>query len=124
MLWRAPTKALANRARQRNRYRSMPRKRKISENEVASTDGAVAGNGSMAQPSVKKKSAPRRKPVAKKEAAKPAAENVEATQVQISDEAIRVRAYHIAEERVRRGLPGDENSDWLEARRQLIAELG
>jgi hypothetical protein len=104
----------------------MPRKRKLSENEIASTDGAVAGtgNGSTAQPAVKKKSAPRRKPVAKKEVAKTAAENAEAAPVQISDETIRVRAYQIAEERVRRGLPGDENSDWLEARRQLIAELG
>jgi hypothetical protein len=99
----------------------MPRKRKILENETSSTDGAIAGNGSTAQPAVKKKPAPRRKPVAKKEATKPAAENIEA---QVSEEAIRVRAYHIAEERARRGLPGDENSDWLEARRQLIAELG
>jgi Protein of unknown function (DUF2934) len=102
----------------------MPRKRKLSENEIASTDGAVAGNGSTAQPAVTKKSSPRRKPVAKKDVAKPPAGNAEAERVPISDEAIRVRAYHIAEERVRRGLPGDENSDWLEARRQLIAELG
>ena len=87
-------------------------------------DGAIVGNGSAAQPTMKKKSAPRRKPVAKKAVSNPAAENVDAAQVQISDEAIRVRAYHIAEERVRRGLPGDENSDWLEARRQLIAERG
>lgn len=123
MLYPAPTKALANRTRRRKRYYSMPRKRKFLENEVAPTDGAVAGNGSTAQPAVKKKAAPRRKPVAKKAIAKPAAENVDAAQTQISDEAIRVRAYHIAEERVRRGLPGDENSDWLEARRQLIAEL-
>ena len=102
----------------------MPRKRKLSENGISSTDGAVAGNGSTAQPAVKNKSAPRRKPVAKKAVAKPAAENAKAAPVQISDEAIRIRAYHIAEERVRRGLSGDENSDWLEARRQLIAELG
>jgi hypothetical protein len=100
----------------------MPRKRKILENEIVPTDDAIASNGSNAQPSVKKKAAPRRKPVAKKTASKPAVENVETSR--ISDEAIRIRAYHIAEERTRRGLPGDENSDWLEARRQLIAELG
>jgi hypothetical protein len=100
----------------------MPRKRKISENNVAQTEGGMAGNGSTTQPPLKKRAAPRRKPVAQKEPAKPAAETIEAKQ--ISEEAIRVRAYHIAEERVRRGLPGDENSDWLEARRQLMAELG
>jgi Protein of unknown function (DUF2934) len=115
-------KALANPARPRKRYCSMPRKRKISENEIVSADGAVAGNGSNAQPALKKKSAPRRKPAAKKAVPTPAGENVETTQ--ITDEAIRVRAYHIAEERALRGLPGDENSDWLEARRQLMAELG
>jgi Protein of unknown function (DUF2934) len=98
----------------------MPPKRKISENQNVSADGAAAGNGSAELPAAKRKRAPRRKPTAKKTAA----ENVNTVAPQISDEAIRVRAYHIAEERVRRGLPGDENSDWLEARRQLMAELG
>jgi hypothetical protein len=42
---------------------------------------------------------------------------------QISDEAIRMRAYFIAEERMRMAIPGDPHSDWIEARRQLIAEL-
>jgi hypothetical protein len=99
----------------------MPRKRRILENETSSTDGAIADNGSTVQPAVKKKPAPRRKPGVRKAAAKSASDNIEP---RVSEEAIRVRAYHIAEERVRRGLPGDENSDWLEARRQLIAELG
>jgi hypothetical protein len=83
-------------------------------------DGAVAGNGSAGLTTEKKQRPPRRKPAAKKSEV----EKIDATSVQISDEAIRVRAYLIAEERVRRGLPGDENSDWLEARRQLIEELG
>ena len=42
----------------------------------------------------------------------------------VSDEAIRTRAYFIAEQRERMSLPGDADSDWLEARRQLLAELG
>ena len=40
----------------------------------------------------------------------------------VSDEAIRIRAYLISERRERLGIPGDANSDWIEARRQLLAE--
>lgn len=36
-----------------------------------------------------------------------------------AEEEIRVLAYFIAERRHRLGLPGDSNSDWLEAKRQL-----
>jgi len=42
----------------------------------------------------------------------------------VSDEAIRIRAYFISEQRERLAIPGDANSDWIEARRQLLAELG
>jgi hypothetical protein len=41
-----------------------------------------------------------------------------------SDEAIRLRAYFISERRRRFALSGDAESDWLEARRQLVAEPG
>jgi hypothetical protein len=41
-----------------------------------------------------------------------------------SDEAIRLRAYFISERRRRFALPGDAESDWLEARRQLVSETG
>jgi hypothetical protein len=41
-----------------------------------------------------------------------------------SDEQIRLRAYFISERRRRFGLPGDADSDWLEARRQLLSETG
>jgi hypothetical protein len=37
-------------------------------------------------------------------------------------EQIEMRAYFISERRRRFDLPGDANSDWLEARRQLVAE--
>jgi hypothetical protein len=37
---------------------------------------------------------------------------------------IRTRAYFIAERRHRLGLLGDASSDWLEAKRQLLSELG
>jgi hypothetical protein len=39
-----------------------------------------------------------------------------------SDEQIRLRAYFISERRRRFGLPGDAESDWLEAKRQLLSD--
>ena len=41
-----------------------------------------------------------------------------------SDEAVRLRAYFISERRRRFALPGDAESDWLEAKRQLLSEAG
>ena len=41
-----------------------------------------------------------------------------------SDETIRLRAYFISERRRRFALPGDAESDWLEAKRQLASEAG
>ena len=40
----------------------------------------------------------------------------------ISDDQIRIRAYFIAEDRLRAGRPGTSADDWLEARRQLEEE--
>jgi hypothetical protein len=40
------------------------------------------------------------------------------------DEEIRLRAYFISERRRRFALPGDADSDWLEAKRQLVSETG
>ena len=40
------------------------------------------------------------------------------------DEQIRIRAYFISERRRRFALPGDADSDWLEAKRQLLFESG
>ena len=39
-----------------------------------------------------------------------------------TDEQIQMRAYFISERRRRFDLPGDANSDWLEAKRQLLPE--
>jgi hypothetical protein len=44
--------------------------------------------------------------------------------IEPTDEEIRLRAYFIAERRHRLDLPGDADSDWLEAKRQLLSELG
>ena len=75
---------------------------------------AVARGGTPATAPVKKKSTPKPKPAASKTAkAKP---------VTYSQEDVALRAYFIAEDRNRKGLPGDSRSDWLEAERQLRAE--
>jgi hypothetical protein len=39
-----------------------------------------------------------------------------------SEDAVRLRAYFISERRRRFALPGDAESDWGEAKRQLLAE--
>jgi hypothetical protein len=41
-----------------------------------------------------------------------------------TDEEIRVRAYFISERRRRLDLAGDATSDWMEAKRQLLSEIG
>jgi hypothetical protein len=46
-----------------------------------------------------------------------------ATEVTVSDEDIRLRAYLISEWRMRNGIAGDSDRDWLEARRQLQDEI-
>jgi len=95
----------------------MPRKAKETDKLKAPGD-ETALNGNAAKPAAKKASSPRKKPASRKDSApKKAAPR-------ISDEAIRTRAYFIAEYRERMSLPGDAGSDWLEARRQLLAELG
>jgi hypothetical protein len=99
----------------------MPRRRKI---EMVDGSDVVAGNGSADQPAAIEKPPVKKRAPRRKAAKKNAADKVEAATPQISDEAIRLRAYFIAEERIRLGRPGNEHSDWLEARRQLVAELG
>jgi Protein of unknown function (DUF2934) len=94
----------------------MARKVKETEKSKAPTD-ETALNGDAAKPTAKKTSLPRKKPVSRKASAPKKAGP------HISDEAIRTRAYFIAEQRERMSLPGDAHSDWLEARRQLLAEL-
>jgi hypothetical protein len=64
-----------------------------------------------------------KKPVAKgpvkKAAKKPAVKKAPA----ISADDISLRAYYISEHRHKHGIHGDSHSDWVEAERQLKAEL-
>ena len=95
----------------------MPKKAKASDTQTAPSDGAAL-NGNAAKPAVKKPRAPRTKATTQKTPA------TKAEKSPVSDEAIRIRAYFISEQRERLAIPGDANSDWIEARRQLLAELG
>ncbi|MFZ0917471.1 MAG: hypothetical protein WAN04_11295 [Candidatus Udaeobacter sp.] len=45
-----------------------------------------------------------------------------ATMAEPSDDAVRLRAYFISERRRRFALPGNAESDWVEAKRQLLSE--
>lgn len=72
----------------------------------------AANNGAAASAAKPKKPA----------SAKPAA-SASAPAPIISLEDIRLRAYFIAEDRRRNHIHGDEQGDWIEAERQLRAEL-
>jgi hypothetical protein len=67
-------------------------------------------------------SKPRKTAIQRKGRATQSVRPLEKPGVSVSDDEIRLRAYFIAERRVREGLPGDSSHDWLEARRQLVAE--
>jgi len=95
----------------------MPKKAKTNDTQRAPSDGAAL-NGNAAKPAAKRASSPRKKLTTRKTPA------TKEEKSRVSDEAIRIRAYFISERRKRVGIPGDANSDWIEARRQLLAELG
>ena len=95
----------------------MPKKAKTNDTQRAPSDGAAL-NGNAAKPAAKRTSSPRKKATTRKTPA------TKEEKSRVSDEAIRIRAYLISEQRERVGIPGDANSDWIEARRQLLAELG
>jgi hypothetical protein len=95
----------------------MEKKAKASDKEKAPSNGAAL-NGNAAKPAAKRASSPRKKATTRKTPA------TKEEKSRVSDEAIRIRAYLISERRERLAIPGDANSDWIEARRQLLAELG
>src|SRR3954462_5982226 len=102
---------------------SVPRKRKTSSKETETTTNGMTGANGVTD------KAPRRTPAkAKKAPAKRAAKRTAKARstggFQPTDEQIRIRAYFIAERRPRLAVPGNADSDWLEAKRQLQAEAG
>ena len=72
-------------------------------------------NGSTALKPKRKKVAAKKKPAPKKGSSP-------SSIPEPTDEAIRIRAYFIAERRLQLSLQGDSAHDWIEARRQLLEE--
>lgn len=99
----------------------VPKKTKSETNNGADAAAPVKEARSAKVPSARKK------PLAKRASAvtgrKPKSVSaVNAVPFEPTDEEIRLRAYFIAERRHRLDLPGDADSDWLEAKRQLVFE--
>jgi len=108
-----------------NTNQFVPKKAKIVQNK-SQAPAETAGSTAEVKPS--KSSSAQRPPVRKKN---PSSQKAKATMppeagttVEPSDEEIRMRAYFISERRRRFALPGDAESDWLEAKRQLLSETG
>jgi hypothetical protein len=111
----------------------VPKKKKIFQAETAGGGPPAAGE-SPAEMKIKKTPGVRRASTRKSAAAPKKSVTAGKTKVSMpseaaqggdsSDEAIRLRAYFISERRRRFGLPGDADSDWLEAKRQLLFETG
>jgi len=106
----------------------VPKKKKIvqDKNETSPDAGSSfkvkAGKGNRA-PRATANRRPRETSAGKSgPRTKPSMPREPADIVEPSDEAIRLRAYFISERRRRFTLPGDAESDWLEAKRQLLSE--
>ncbi len=85
-------------------------------------DAAAAGKISKTKPSGRSTSV--KKSTSRKKRAVRTPGEVLAASVEFdpTDEQIRTRAYFISERRRRFDLVGDANSDWIEAKRQLLTE--
>jgi hypothetical protein len=123
-------KALANEPMNDNEL-SVPKKKKIAEgnSQPGATDAAaVTKTTANRRPSRRATTAKKqRKPGITKAtttrteiSASP--QNEASELIEFSEDTIRLRAYYISERRRRFALPGDAESDWLEAKRQLLAE--
>jgi hypothetical protein len=115
-----------------NTNQSVAKKNKIVQ---AKTGGPPEAGGSPSEMKIKK--APLRRTATTRKIARPTRKKSAAARKgkvlmppesgQIAgplDEQIRIRAYFISERRRRFALPGNADSDWLEAKRQLLSEAG
>ncbi len=94
--------------------------KKIKTDRTASGKTTNTKASGKAAPSKPKKAARPKKPAIQKVETKNGP--VPVFGLDPTDEQIQTRAYFISERRRRFDLPGDANSDWLEAKRQLVAE--
>jgi hypothetical protein len=117
-----------------NTTQSVPKKNKIVQAEIGG--GPPEAGGSTSQMKIKKTPTPARTSTIRKSAGAARKKTAPARKPKVSmppeagqteepsDEQIRTRAYFISERRRRFALPGDADSDWLEAKRQLLSETG
>jgi hypothetical protein len=116
-----------------NTNQSVPKKNKIVQGKNLAppeAGGSPTGMKIKKTPTVRRTStarktvgpAPKKSPLAQKEKVSMPPEA--GGPVEPSDEQVRLRAYFISERRRRFALPGDAESDWLEAKRQLLSETG
>jgi len=89
--------------------------------DTGSSDKPVKIKARGRSASAKRKKSPPRK---KSAAQRPNPPTAAPLGPDLTNEQIQTRAYFISERRRRFDLPGDANSDWLEAKRQLLAEIG
>lgn len=105
----------------------MPKKKKIvqDKNETPAEPGGSFKIKASKTNRTRRLAANRKPPETRKvtSLARVATPNETAEIAQPTDEAIRLRAYFISERRRRLALPGDAESDWLEAKRQLLSEI-
>ena len=135
----AGEKRLANRLMRSKRIeiinttQSVPKKNKIVQAEIRG--GAPEAGGSTSQMKIKKTPTTARTSTIRKSAGAARKKTATARKPKVSvppkagqtaepDEQIRIRAYFISERRRRFALPGDADSDWLEAKRQVLSETG
>jgi len=87
-------------------------------------DAAASGKVGKAKSTERSTSAKAKKSTARRKNAVQAAKEADLAPVglDLTQEQIQTRAYFISERRRRFDLPGDANSDWLEAKRQLLSE--
>jgi hypothetical protein len=96
-----------------------------NENSGANTKRAPLKTARRRTSTTTKKSKAARKTPSPGESAKTSARPKESSGIPpLTNEEIQLRAYFISERRHRLGLAGDSNSDWLEAKRQLLSEVG
>lgn len=106
---------------------SVAKKSKIVQDE----NSRSAANGPPLTEKKSNKKAPgkrstgtRKSPATAKKKTAAKTKGLKAAAIDPTDEEIRIRAYFIAERRHRLELVGDADTDWLEAKRQLLSELG
>jgi hypothetical protein len=94
----------------------VPRKSKIDIEKQTNGQAAEPGKAKRKKPVSRRKTVSVNTPVGSGAKLSPIAT------YEPSDDEIRIRAYFIAERRIRLSLEGNSDQDWLEAKRQLVEE--